>query len=40
MGMDADRDIEGRVGPNIEDIDNKAKSGSNNVSTSMWVYNF
>jgi hypothetical protein len=40
MGMDTDKDILGRVGPNIADIDNMAKSGSSNVSTNMKVYSF
>ena len=35
MGMDTDRDIEGRVGPDIGDNDNMAKLGNSNVSTSM-----
>jgi hypothetical protein len=40
MGMDIDRDILGRVGRGIVDIDNMEKLGSNNVSTSMKEYSF
>jgi hypothetical protein len=40
MGMDTDRDFEGRVGPDIGDSGNMAKLGSSNVSTSMKEYSF
>ena len=40
MGMDTDRDIEGRVGRDIEGSDNMEKLGNSNVSTSMKVCSF